>query len=315
MRFESNQNPFLDRASRIWKFFEMASPHLILGVDGGLGHHLQKFLSNGGVAVVGSTRRKASLIAGNFLLDFSDATDLDKIPELRTPYETAYLCAGMANVSACEADPEASHRVNVTSTLAVVEILLRRGIFVVLLSSNLVFDGLKSYYQVYDATCPTNLYGKQKVELEQKILALPEPLRNNVAILRLGKVLNRSFDLPRRWVESLERNEVITPFRNKQLAPITDVQASRALQMLGAARKPGIFHLSATDEFNYAEFAARIAETLGFGSELVQARDDSASLGKATTHSTLENSPIFASLEKTCLLACDQYISLHLGKC
>ena len=58
----------------------------------------------------------------------------------KTPHR-ACICAAVARLADCAADPQGSAHVNVTQTLALVDKLLSRGIYVLFLSTNQVFDG------------------------------------------------------------------------------------------------------------------------------------------------------------------------------
>src|SRR5262249_2499746 len=53
----------------------------------------------------------------------------------------ACICAAVARLGQCAADPIASARVNVAGTLALTERLAARGIYVLFLSTTQVFDG------------------------------------------------------------------------------------------------------------------------------------------------------------------------------
>ena len=78
----------------------------------------------------------------------------------------ACIFAAIARVAACEADPKGSAHVNVTQTLALADRLLTRGIPVLYLSTNQVFDGTTPNVAPDASYSPVTEYGRQKVLAE-----------------------------------------------------------------------------------------------------------------------------------------------------
>ena len=101
----------------------------------------------------------------------------------------ACLCAAIARLAACAADPEGSAHINVTQTLALIERLLARGIPVLFLSTNQVFDGRTPHERAEAPHSPVSEYGRQKARTEAALLRQMER-GAPVAILRLAKVVS-----------------------------------------------------------------------------------------------------------------------------
>jgi dTDP-4-dehydrorhamnose reductase len=108
-----------------------------------------------------------------------DRTQIDlsnpKIEFSTEGYEFALITAGIGNPRKCEQDPQFSYKCNVLGTLKLGEELIKRGIVPVFFSSDYVFN---DHLQL----APLNAYGKQKLELEKKALAL------DALVVRLSKV-------------------------------------------------------------------------------------------------------------------------------
>src|SRR5271154_1929445 len=113
---------------------------LIVGGDSEIGAAAYRATKARGLAVASTTRRPERVAPDRPLLDL--AAPLDGFEPL--PGTTAAcICAAVARLAACAADPEGTLRINVTQTLALVKKLLARDIAVLFLSSNQIFDGLE----------------------------------------------------------------------------------------------------------------------------------------------------------------------------
>ena len=84
----------------------------------------------------------------------------------RRERRSACVCAAVARLAACAADPEGTAHINVTQTLALVDKLLARGIYVLFLSTNQVFDGSVPQMPAGAPYSPVSEYGRQKARTE-----------------------------------------------------------------------------------------------------------------------------------------------------
>lgn len=152
-----------------------------------------------------------------------------------------------------------------TGTLAVARALRETGAHLVFLSTNLVFDGSVAHQRADSPTCPQTEYGRQKAEVEAKLLEQP-----GATVLRLTKVLTSQMGLVQGWLTDLREGRSIRPLSDLPLAPVSLPQVVEALSALGLRGPEGIFQLSAQDDITYAEMAQLLAEGLGAAPELVQ---------------------------------------------
>src|SRR5260370_23254092 len=94
-----------------------------------------------GYGVAATTRRPERVTAERPFLDLSRPVEDWPIPDGIT---AACFCAAIARLNDCANNPEASALVNVTRTLALADRLLARGIPVLFLSTDKVFDGTRA---------------------------------------------------------------------------------------------------------------------------------------------------------------------------
>ncbi len=231
---------------------------LVVGADGTVGSELLRTIAANGRSVAGTTRRAG---AAN-LLPF----DLAAVPRCWNgpPISVAYICAAITNMEACNRDPAGTARVNVDGTLALAEMLVRQGAYVIFLSSNQVFDGSRPQRTTDEPTCPFNEYGRQKAETERRIRLLP-----NTAVLRLTKVVGGQVPVFEQWIASVGKGTTIRPFVDLTFAPIKVERAVEACLAIGERRQPGIYHLSGDADLSYYQAAKIGLSALGADDSLI----------------------------------------------
>lgn len=259
-------------------------PWLVVGGDGLIGRTLTRQLARDGITVLATTRRRG--VAGPQRPYLELAQDPSRwVPP--QPVSVAFLLAASANQLSCCADPGASRRINVDHTAALARNLVAQGVFVVFTSTNLVFDGEVPRYPTCAAPAPTSEYGRQKAEAERRLLALGE----QVAVVRLTKVLAADMPLIGGWIEALRAGRSVEAFSDLICAPMPVGYVAEALARIGAARKGGLFHLSGADEVSYVDLAQTLATKLGADRSLVRATTSAAagvSLQTLPKHSSLD---------------------------
>ena len=237
--------------------------YLVVGSDGLIGAALRRKLLAEGRAVLGTIRQPESAREDVLQLDLAGDMDGWEVP---AGINSAFLCAGITTLKQCETDPAASYLVNVRNLARLAEKLATSGVFVVFLSTSAVFDGSMAFAACDATFCPTTEYGKQKADAERLLLAMGE----NLAIVRLTKVVSPSMPLLVLWREALERGESIQPFNDLLMSPIPLNFAVEALIRIADSRRGGIYPLSGAADVSYAEFAATWMTRLGFPAHLLQ---------------------------------------------
>ena len=208
---------------------------------------------------------------------------------------SACIFAAVARLAACADDPAGSAHINVTQTLTLIERLVARGIYVLFLSTNQVFDGNTPNVPADAPTCPISEYGRQKARVEA---ALREHMHRGapVAILRLAKVVSRRMPLIDGWIEALSAGRPVRAFHDMTLAPTPTAMVSAAIGALMEGRASGIYQLTGPRDVTYAELgrfvaspsrcrpSARRPETSAFEAGLPQ--------GATPRHTTLDSSAL-----------------------
>jgi dTDP-4-dehydrorhamnose reductase len=167
-------------------------------------------------------------------------------------------CAALTNVEYCEENEVESFENNVLITQKVVSFCLDKKIKLVYFSTDYIFDGINGPYKEDDIPCPINIYGKHKLEAEQKVQLLNEYLILRVTNVYGNELRNKNFiarlisNIRNNVVQSIELpfDQLATPIYAKDIAIMTS--------LLIENQKNGIYNLASTDYINRYQLAIKV---------------------------------------------------------
>jgi dTDP-4-dehydrorhamnose reductase len=262
---------------------------LIVGGDSEIGAAAYRAMKGQGAAVAATTRRSEHVAADRPFLDLAAPLDSWAPPP---GTQAVCLCAAIARLSACADDPEGSAHINVVQTLALAQKLLARGIAVLFLSTNQVFDGRTPRERAEAPHSPVSEYGRQKARAEAALLRQMES-GAPVAILRLAKVVSDTMPLIGGWIKDLAAAKPIRVFNDLALAPTPTGLVCTAIAALLQDRGRGVFQLTGPRDVTYADIGGFLAAYLGADQKLVNqtsARAAGLPEGATPLHTTLDSS-------------------------
>jgi dTDP-4-dehydrorhamnose reductase len=242
-----------------------------------------------GKAVAATTRRSDRVAPDRPFLDLAAPLD-NWAPPPGT--QAVCLCAAIARLTACADDPEGSAHINVVQTLALADKLLARGIAVLFLSTNQVFDGNTPHERAEAPHSPVSAYGRQKARAEAALL---RQMDNGapVAVLRLAKVVSDTMPLIGGWIRDLTAGKPIRVFNDLALAPTPTDLVCTAITALLQDRARGIFQLTGPRDVTYADIGGFLAAYLDADQKLVtqaSAREAGLPQGATPPNTTLDSS-------------------------
>jgi dTDP-4-dehydrorhamnose reductase len=220
--------------------------YLIIGGDSNIGKELSNHWTKLNIIHCSSTRRLAQVNKMRPYVDLA-AKEWSNLGVVR--YDAVVLCAAVTKLSECEEHPIETAKINIESTISLANFLSLQGAYLLLLSSNQVFDGSKPFRHVSEQVCPINEYGRQKVEAEKQILKLPSS-----AILRLSKVIHDNLKSLNKWEADLQMGKSIEAYDNLYISPISMIKVLMKIDELLKYRKQGIHHLSGEFDISYFNF-------------------------------------------------------------
>jgi dTDP-4-dehydrorhamnose reductase len=269
----------------------MPGSFLLIGADSEIGAATASYLRGSGLSVLETTRRHDRVAADRLFLDLAEPLERWPPPP---GIEAACIFAALARLQACATDPDGSSFINVTQTVTLAERLLQRGIAVLFLSSNQVFDGTALHVRADAPLCPVSEYGRQKARTETA-LGRHIAAGARVAVLRFAKIVSPGMPLLRRWASALVARDRIPAFADMMLAPTPVELAAAAIAGLMRERARGIFQLTGPRDVSYADLALHLAESLGADPSLVDrvsAATAGMPAGATPRHTTLDSSAI-----------------------
>lgn len=169
---------------------------------------------------------------------------------------------GESGTEYCARNREKAFAVNVQATRRILDALVRRNIKPVFFSSDGVFDGNKGFYNETQRPTPVMEYGKQKMDVEGRILASCD----DYLILRPARTYSRRpgrQTMLDKWRNSLTRGERITCATDNRFCPIDLDDLAAMVDCLITNGSRGIFHLSGSQPVTHWSLLQMVMAEMG----------------------------------------------------
>jgi dTDP-4-dehydrorhamnose reductase len=236
---------------------------LVTGASGQLGGYLLRELSSRGVEVTAWSGSRTGSLFGIPLqpVDLGDPARV--AAAFREARPEAIIHAGaISGVAECHRDPGRAQRVNTQASAVLAELSAQAGARLLLVSTDLVFDGGKGWYREEDTPGPLSVYARTKVAAEQAVLATPGSVVARVSLLFGPTLVGRPafFD---QQAAALCQGQPLPLFEDEWRTPLSLATAARALVTLAAAEMTGLIHLGGPERLSRLEMGQRLAAFLG----------------------------------------------------
>lgn len=222
---------------------------LITGSKGFLGSYL---LSNLGQPQLLGTARDE--------LDLTDEAKVTRFIEKIQPNAIIHTAA-LADVDACERNPGAAHQANVLATEYLARALQGSKAQLLYISTDQIFDGKKKFYSETDTPSPVNVYGKSKLEGEERVrkyLSSYKILRTNFYGLSTGS--RPSF---LNWcINTLKNQTPASLYEDVFYTPISIRDLTQTLSLMISSSQTGTYNVTGDERVSKADFFRKVAEVL-----------------------------------------------------
>jgi dTDP-4-dehydrorhamnose reductase len=168
-------------------------------------------------------------------------------------------CAGFVDVERAESERETAWRINTSAVEYLIDAARKTDARIVHISSDYIFDGVRSPYNETAAPNPLNYYGRTK-------LASENALRSSGihhCILRLTMLYGTDPIKKKNIIELLpltvKQAKQFTAYTDVITAPTYITDAAFAVVRLTEKYKHGIYHLCGPEQVSRYDFARRIA--------------------------------------------------------
>jgi dTDP-4-dehydrorhamnose reductase len=246
---------------------------LVTGAGGHLGTYLLRRAVQQGIEVLAWTGSQSEERFGIRLRPI-DLAETDRVVHaFREARPAAVLhAAAVSSIAACHQDPNRARRINIEGTRLLAELAHEANARLLLVSTDLVFDGQRAPYDEHADPCPLSLYGQTKRAAEQAILAFAEQVVARVSLLFGPALASRSsfFD---HLLSALRNRRPLPLFVDEWRTPLALSTAAQALIELLGSEVNGLVHIGGPERMSRHDMGQRLAAHLGVDASVLQAAE------------------------------------------
>jgi dTDP-4-dehydrorhamnose reductase len=242
---------------------------LITGANGLLGLNLS-LAAGAGHHVIGVDRCALNGVPFEHIcLDLLDTGAVKRLLEKARP-EGVIHCAALANLDACEAEPELAFRLNAELPGVLAEACARQGVKMLQVSTDSVFDGTREgIYIETDLPNPQGVYSTTKFQGERNVLsANPQAVVARVNFFGWSQSGSRS--IAEFFYNNLSHGRSCIGFRDVRFCPMFVGDLAETLVRMLEMDLSGLYHAVGSDMLTKYEFGVHLAERFGFEANLIQ---------------------------------------------
>lgn len=178
--------------------------------------------------------------------------------------------AANANVDACESDPPGARRLNAEFPGQLAELCAMRGVRMVHISTDAVFDGTKdSAYTEEDNPNPLSVYARTKLDGERAVLSVnPDAIVARVNFF--GWSLSGTRSLAEFFYGNLSREHRVSGFIDVWFCPLFVGDLADTLVRMLVKGLSGLYHVVGSEALTKYDFGVKIARQFGFDEGLIR---------------------------------------------
>jgi len=177
--------------------------------------------------------------------------------------------AALANLDACESDPEGAHLLNAEIPGQIAELCAKRGVRMIHISTDAVFDGTKDgVYTEDDVPDPIGVYAQSKLDGERAVLSVsPDAVVARVNFF--GWSLSGERALSEFFYNNLSRGNRANGFTDVWFCTMFVGDLADTLVRMLEKGLSGLYHVVGSEALTKYDFGVRIARQFGYDPELV----------------------------------------------
>ncbi len=244
---------------------------LVTGASGQLGSYILHELWQRGLSATAWSRRP-NVESFGYRCHQVDLCEVDQVVEAfrAAKPDVVIHAAAMSGVGDCFRDPTQARRTNNTASRLLAELAQRQPARFVYVSTDLVFNGEKQWYQETDCPAPLSVYGQTKAAAERAVLAHPQHLVLRISLL-FGPALNGRPSFFDQQIQSLRTGTACKLFEDEWRTPLSLQLGAQGLLTAAASDVSGILHLGGLERMTRLEMGQRLAQVLGVDQQLCMA--------------------------------------------
>lgn len=168
--------------------------------------------------------------------------------------------AALTDVDKCEMEKQLAWKTNVEATENLAQLCKERGVFLVYVSTDYVFDGQKGMYKETDNPAPINYYGLTKLKGEQAVQALDDHCIARGSVIYGSTPATGKINFALWLLDKLRKKEEIKIVTDQWNSPTLNLNMAEMILEAVEKRIVGTLHLAGATRLSRYEFAEYIAE-------------------------------------------------------
>ena len=243
---------------------------LVTGASGLLGSKIVKSATQSGHNVFSGYVNHLPKNGEPLKLDLNNFNSVQKIIKQTKP-DTIIHCAALTDVDICETNRDLAKTINIDGTKSVAKAANNIGAFLIFVSTDYVFDGLKGNYTEEDEPKPVNFYGYSKL-LGEKAVAdnTKDFLITRVSVIYGDTPASGKTNFALWLIKNLLANKEVKILVDQFVSPTLNTNAAEMLLEACEKRLNGIYHMSGASRSSRYDFAINLAEKLNLDKNLIK---------------------------------------------
>lgn len=221
-----------------------------------------------GRAIAAAWNGDELVLAGSRDLDIRDSRAVGSFFAHYRP-DWVVLAAAISHVDVCEQNPELAEGVNHAGAVHVAEACGERGIRMIFISTDYVFDGSKgSPYEVNDPVAPLSVYGRTKAAAEQDV----QRILPGSCVARVSWLFGAEKKcFANSVLDRAENGESVQALTGQVSIPNFSHDMARALAALAHAGAEGTVHVTNAEAVSRYDFSHELLRAAGLNVEVTPA--------------------------------------------
>ena len=189
----------------------------------------------------------------------------DDINSLLKKYniDRVILLSAISDPDICLRKKNYSNKLNVEKTKKLIDVLIEKKIYFIFFSSEYIFDGKKGNYSEKSKAIPNNLYGKQKLHIENFI----RKKAKNYSIFRIGKTYGSNINdktLISNFLMEIIKGKIVFKVAYDQIfSPLYVNDLKKIVRIFLKNKIKGTFNVGGPDQLSRLKVLKLIFQVLG----------------------------------------------------
>ena len=242
----------------------MSSSWLVIGAGGQFGSVTLRELVRRGEQAMGvvSPRGPEPLVGETCRADITDRDTTAAAVRALQP-DTIIHAAAVTAIDVAFRDPGMARRVNVDATRQIVELASETDARLVLISTDLVFDGRNPPYNEESTSRPLSVYGRTKADAEQVALGFKRALVVRLPLMYGLPAVPRETPFTRLLAE-LRRGVAVRLFADEIRTAIGLADAAQSVIRAARSDLSGLLHIAGPEPLSRLDMGRIAARALGY---------------------------------------------------